>query len=59
MQEAISIILGLVLLSAMLFVVWQSSVMISEKKERQRKGLTDYYDNPITKNKCKGGEDEQ
>ena len=30
---------------------YMSSVLISEKKERQRLGLTDYYDNPIKKEK--------
>ena len=31
------------------FLVWESSKMIQEKKERQRKGISDYYDNPIKK----------
>ena len=42
-------IFAVVLLAFMTYVAYQSSVMVSEKKERQRKGLTDYYDNPITK----------
>lgn len=50
-------IFTVLVICVMLFVVWQSSLMISEKKERQRKGLTDYYDNPIKKNKCMGGEE--
>lgn len=33
----------------MVAIVWTSTVMIEEKKERQRRGLTDYYDNPIVK----------
>ena len=33
------------------YVLWQSTMIIEEKKERQRKGLTDYYDNPIKKGK--------
>jgi hypothetical protein len=33
------------------WIVWESSKMIDEKKQRQRKGLTDYYDNPIKKDK--------
>jgi Na+/phosphate symporter len=40
--------------AALMFIgwfVWISSVLVSEKKERQRKGLTDYYDNPIKKEK--------
>ena len=33
------------------YFCYLSSVLISEKKERQRLGLTDYYDNPIKKDK--------
>jgi len=51
MLEVIQFILGLVLITGMAWVAWESSVMISEKKERQRKGLTDYYDMPINKEK--------
>jgi hypothetical protein len=29
--------------------VGESAVMVQDKKERQQKGLTDYYDNPIEK----------
>ena len=42
-------VVALIILGAMAWVAWESSVIISEKKERQRKGLTDYYDNPIEK----------
>ena len=38
---------ALILLFVMFVVVWESTKMVSEKKERRRKGLTDYYDNPI------------
>ena len=31
------------------YFCYMSSVLLSEKKERQRLGLTDYYDNPIKK----------
>ena len=41
--------IAIVILIIMAWVVWESSKMISEKKERQRKGLTDYYDMPIKK----------
>ena len=44
-------IIGLFILVPMAWICWETSVMISEKKERQRKGLTDYYDNPIKKEK--------
>lgn len=33
------------------WVCWESSVMISERNNRRRKGITDYYDNPIKKEK--------
>ena len=33
------------------YFVYLSCVMVEEKKERQRRGLTDYYDNPIEKKK--------
>lgn len=49
MLEIINTLIGVVILIFMAFVAYQSSVMVSEKKERQRKGLTDYYDNPIDK----------
>lgn len=39
---ALTIILGI--------FVWESTNMVEEKKQRRRKGLTDYYDNPIGKN---------
>jgi len=42
---------ALILLLVGGWVVWESSVMISEKKERRRNGITDYYDNPIKKEK--------
>ena len=42
-------IIALILLALMAWVAWESNVMVSEKKERQRRGLTDYYDNPIEK----------
>ena len=30
---------------------YMSSVLVAEKKERQRLGITDYHDNPISKGK--------
>ena len=44
-------IIALILLALLAWVAWESNVMVSEKKERQRRGLTDYYDNPIEKDK--------
>ena len=37
---------ALFLLGAAWFA-WQSAILVEEKKQRQRKGLTDYYDMPI------------
>ena len=31
------------------WLVWESSIVIDEKKQRQKAGITDYYDNPIKK----------
>ena len=49
MIEVINNVFALILLSIFAWVVYESSKMISEKKDRRRKGLTDYYDNPIKK----------
>lgn len=57
MIDIINWILSITLLVVMGWFAYMSSVMVSEKKERQRKGLTDYYDNPINR-KCMGGEDD-
>lgn len=40
---------AVILLLVFGYFAYMSSVLVSEKKERQRKGLTDYYDNPIKK----------
>ena len=42
-------IIGLVILFAMGWIVWESSVALSERKARFRAGTHDYYDNPINK----------
>ena len=42
-------IIGLVILFAMGWIVWESSVALSERKARFRAGTHDYYDNPIKK----------
>ena len=41
--------IALLILVFLGYLVWESSKMIQEKKERQRKGISDYYDNPIKK----------
>lgn len=48
-MEILNIIAGIVLVVLVAYGSIVSSIMVSEKKERQRKGLTDYYDNPINK----------
>lgn len=49
MIEVINFILGIVfVIGAFLFAVG-SSILVSEKKARQRAGITDYYDQPINK----------
>ena len=40
-------IIGFVLLLFAGYVALESSVMVSEKKARDRAGTHDYYDNPI------------
>ena len=49
MLELIQHVIAVVLLIALAWIVWESSKMIQEKKERHRKGISDYYDNPIKK----------
>ena len=49
LYDIINYITGIAILAGMFWVVWIQCVMIEEKKERQRKGLTDYYDMPIKK----------
>ena len=44
----INFFIGIVLIFIMGYFAYMSSVLVSEKKERQRRGLTDYYDNPIS-----------
>ena len=57
MIDILQSVLGLVMISIMLYVTYISSVLVSEKHERQRKGITDYYDNPI-QNRQNGLNDE-
>ena len=45
---------GLMVMLVMFVAVWESSKIIDEKKDRQRRGVTDYYGNLI-----KGDKDEQ
>lgn len=49
MVEILNYILGFGVVIFMGFFAYETSKMVSEKKERQRKGLTDYYDRPFNK----------
>ena len=51
MIDFLQIVFTVLLLIAAGLFAWGSTVLVNEKKERQRKGLTDYYDNPIKKDK--------
>ena len=48
-MELLIQVVGILVVFLMGWVCWESSLMIEEKKERQRKGLTYYYDHPIKK----------
>ena len=48
-MEILNFIFVLVLTLLAGWFVWESSVMISEKKARQKAGTHDYYDNVIEK----------
>ena len=49
MIEVLNFIVGLVFtVFAFLFMIG-SAVLVHEKKQRQRAGITDYYDQPIKK----------
>jgi hypothetical protein len=49
MIDAINFIIGIVFTVAAFIFMIGSSVLVHEKKQRQRAGLTDYYDQPIKK----------
>jgi hypothetical protein len=42
-------LIGVALISFGGWILWESTMMVEEKKQRRRMGLTDYYDNPIKK----------
>ena len=50
MLEFIQGFIAIIFLIIMSWIVLESTMIIEEKKQRQRKGLTDYYDNPIKQN---------
>ena len=46
--EILGLMFGFVVMVVGLWVAWESSVMVSERKARHKAGTHDYYDNPIT-----------
>ena len=48
-MEILNTILGLILFIGAGYFAYMSSILVSEKKARQRAGITDYYDQPINK----------
>jgi len=49
MIDAINLIIGIVFTVAAFIFMIGSAVLVHEKKQRQRAGITDYYDQPIKK----------
>ena len=47
MTAELNFIMGLILLVIAGIFVWQSHILIAERKHRYRAGTHDYYDNPI------------
>jgi len=46
-MEILNTIFGLILFIGAGYFAYMSSILVSEKKARQRAGITDYYDNPL------------
>lgn len=49
MEEVISFMIGLLFTAGVFVFAVGSSILVSEKKARQRAGITDYYDQPLKK----------
>jgi len=52
-MEIINFIFGILLVIGAFVFMIGSSVLVHEKKQRQRAGLTDYYDQPIITNRLR------
>jgi len=52
-MEIINFSLGIFFTIAAFIFMIGSAVLVHEKKERQRAGITDYYDQPFDKSKTK------
>ena len=48
---------GIIVCLGMLWLLLESTKLVEEKKERQRKGLTDYYDNPIRRDSLRSNKE--
>ena len=48
-SSILGISVGVVMIVGMILFVWESTVMLEERKKRYRAGTHDYYDNPIKK----------
>jgi hypothetical protein len=48
-KEMFEFIISILVIVPLLCMVWESTLMISERKERYRAGTHDYYDNLIEK----------
>lgn len=48
-MEIINFLLGIIFTIAAFIFMIGSAVLVHEKKQRQRAGITDYYDQPIKK----------
>ena len=49
MMEILHYIAGTILIVVMARMVWESSIVLLERKQRYLNGTHDYYDNPIDK----------
>ena len=49
-MELTDILFAIVIISLAGWFAWETSLMVAEKKARQRAGTHDYYDNLIVKN---------
>ena len=49
MIEVLQYTLGIILVVIMGRIIWESSLVLQERKQRYLNGTHDYYDNPIDK----------
>ena len=51
MIEFFTYLAALIVLMFLFWIIWETTMILEERKQRYRKGITDYYDNPIKKDK--------